>query len=82
MQPPTRNLVKFQQAHRVGEIVEGKILKYYNQKEALVEVEGIKLIATVLPNYSLSQKIKLVIMSLYPQIILKEIKPGRIETIV
>lgn len=79
---PPRNLVKFQQSHRVGEIVEGKILKYYNQKEALVEVEGIKLIATVWPNYPVGQKIKLSILSLNPQIILKEIKPGRVETIV
>ncbi|SDN41332.1 hypothetical protein [Desulfonauticus submarinus] len=70
---PNRKILTFKSRHQVGEIIEGKILEYKEPNLALVEIEDIEILARIYINCPKNKKLKFKIMSLKPQIILKEI---------
>ncbi|MDQ7032840.1 MAG: hypothetical protein Q9M37_09045 [Desulfonauticus sp.] len=75
------NVLKFQKAHQIGDIVKGKIIDYQDG-QALVKINDLILSAQVGQNYPPGETLKFKILTLTPQIILQAIDNNRFETVV
>ncbi|WP_045212047.1 hypothetical protein [Desulfonatronovibrio magnus] len=64
---------KFRAKYRVGEVVPGIILEYDAPKLAWVLVDDLRLMAWVLKDYFRGQRLHLLIESVYPEIVMREI---------
>ncbi|WP_320008906.1 hypothetical protein [Maridesulfovibrio sp.] len=72
--PSARSAI-FRKKFAVGDILQGKILKWYQPKLGLVLIQDLELLANIQSNASLGDILTFHVQQLYPDIILKEINP-------
>lgn len=62
----------FRRNHRVGDEVEGVVLRNLGERQALIEVDGQKMVALLQSFPPEGQKVSLTVAQLHPYIVLKE----------
>lgn len=70
--PSEKRVKRFRKNHAVGDVLEGRVLKYFSPQQAMIQVEKQRLMALLKTNPPVGEKISLRVEQLYPHIILKE----------
>ena len=71
--PSEKRVKRFRKKHAVGDVINGKILKYYSQRQAMIQVEEQRLMALLKTNPPVGEEVSLEVKQLHPHIVLKEI---------
>ncbi len=70
--PSEKRVKRFRKKHAVGDVLKGKVLKYFSPRQAMLQVEGQRLMALLKTNPPVGEEVSLKVEQLYPHIILKE----------
>jgi len=62
----------FRRNHRVGDEVEGVVLRVLGQRQALIEIDGQKMVALLQSSPPDGQRVSFTVAQLHPYIVLKE----------
>lgn len=65
----------FRKKYRVGEIIQGSLLKWEHGRLGWVQIDELQLLANILTSPSPGDELTFVVQQLYPEIMLKEIGP-------
>ena len=69
----------FRKRYKVGQIIQGVLLKWEQQKLGWVQIEDQKLLANILSFPSTGDTLTFIVQQLYPDILLKEISPENLN---
>ena len=74
---PSPDRVKaFRNAHRVGQRLSGRLLRWLGKGQGLVNIQGHELTALIASNPEPGQNLQFVVESLYPNVVLRELHGG------
>ncbi len=71
--PSEKRVKRFRKKHAQGDVVTGRIIKYYSPMQAMIQVEEQRLMALLKTNPPVGEEVSFSVEQLYPHIVLKEI---------
>ncbi len=71
--PSEKRVKRFRKKHAVGDVLKGRVVKYYSPIQAMIQVEEHRLMALLKTNPPVGEEVSFTVEQLYPHIILKEI---------
>ncbi len=69
----TERSAKFRKKYKVGEIIQGTLLKWEQPNFGWVQIDELRLLANILTSHSPGDILTFVVQQLYPEIVLKEV---------